>query len=365
VGGQVPASDSAPAPAKEKRVPKNRRPKNQVAFATQPRVVYVEEDLHSLSWCYQLLMESRTDEDLTIVAASTLVYKGTRLVLEDTLGPPEIARRAKPANAARLWFQPEDYVKPRKALLRAGAALRWSDNFFVRPRGCGATAVVHRFTLAGASGRTIEAEHRVPLKKNRQSTRLRLPFDGWWQMIIGHEHFEHHMRGGGGMGLDFVGLADGGAPHLGSGAELTDWTCYRREVKAPAAGTVTAVHDGSPDSPPNLPRREPVNCVVIDLGADEMLFLAHLVPGSIPVSQGERVARGQVVGLCGSSGYSLAPHVHVGLSRRGVGAPIIFSGYRALRPIEDGPDRFSMVQTVESGVIRHGDIVRHDETCDG
>ena len=332
-----------------------------VAFTTQPRVVYIEEDLHSVSWCYQILIENRTDDALTIAEAKTLLYDGKRLVLEETLGPREIARRAKPADANRLWFRPEEYVKPRRGTLRAGGSIRWSDNYFVRPRGCGATHVVHTFAFAGRGGRPIRAQCRVPLTKNRQATRLRLPFDGWWQMLIGHEQHEHHMRGGGGMGLDFIGLCQWGAPHRGTGKRLRDWSCYRREVKAPAAGTVVSVRDGSPDSPPGLPRQEPVNCVVLDTGHDERVFLAHLVPGSIRVAERDRVDSGQTLGLCGSSGYSLIPHVHVGLSRKGIGAPVVFSGYRILRPIEEAPDQFSLAQTVEQGVIRHGEVVCHAE----
>lgn len=342
-------------------MPAKRPTRSPVAFTTQPSVVYVEEDLHSVSWCYQIVVQSKTDGDLTIVEAETLIYNGSRLVLRETLGSREIARRAKPADAANFWFRPEEYVKPRRPLLKAREALRWSDSFVVRPKGCGATRVVHSFAFRKPNGSHIEAECRVPLRKNRQATRLRLPFDGWWQMLIGHEHFEHHMRGGGGMGLDFIGLAQGGAPHRGSGKRLQDWTCYRREVLAPAAGTVASVRDGSPDSPPGMPRREPVNCVVLDHGHDEKTFLAHLVPGSIMVSEGDDVERGQPLGLCGSSGYSLIPHVHVGRSRNGTGAPIVFSDYRVLRPIEEESDRFSLVQPVDEGVIRHGEIVCHDD----
>lgn len=331
-------------------------------FTVQPAVVHVEEDLHSLTWCYQLQLGNRTDADLRIVEAETLLFDGRRLVVSETLGPREIARRAKPIDAARLWFQPEKYCKPHRPLVPAQGGLRWSDNYFVRPRGCWASEVIHRFVLEADRGSRLAAECRVPLKRNRQHARLRLPFDGWWQMLIGHEHFEHHMRGGGGMGLDFIGLWEGGAPHLNTGNELSDWACYRREVKAAAPGVVARVRDTSPDSLPGLPRREPVNCVNIDLGSDEQVFLAHLVPGSIVVTEGQELEAGQTVGLCGNSGYSLTPHLHIGLSRKGVGVPIVFSDYRILRPLEDAPDRFSLVQTMARGIVRHGEIVCHGTT---
>ena len=161
------------------------------------------------------------------------------------------------------------------------------------------------------------------------------------------------------MGQDFVGLAAGGAPHRGSGKRLSDWTCYKREVKAPAAGTVVRVHDDNPNSPPGRPLHNMHNCVITDHGNDEATFLAHMVPGSIVVGVGDRVEAGQTLGLCGNSGYSLRPHVHFGLSRKGVGVPIVFSTYLISRCAEDAEDEFSLVQTVEQGVVRHGDIVCH------
>src|SRR5207249_2295748 len=41
---------------------------------------------------------------------------------------------------------------------------------------------------------------------------------------------------------------------------------------------------------------------------------AHLQPGSIRVKVGDRVRRGQVVGLVGNSGNSTEPHLHFQLS---------------------------------------------------
>jgi murein DD-endopeptidase MepM/ murein hydrolase activator NlpD len=37
---------------------------------------------------------------------------------------------------------------------------------------------------------------------------------------------------------------------------------------------------------------------------------AHLQPGSIRVHRGDKVSRGQVLGLVGNTGNSLAPHLH-------------------------------------------------------
>ncbi len=42
----------------------------------------------------------------------------------------------------------------------------------------------------------------------------------------------------------------------------------------------------------------------------EYSFLAHFIPGSIKVKEGDTVKRGQVIGKCGNSGHSTEPHLH-------------------------------------------------------
>ena len=48
----------------------------------------------------------------------------------------------------------------------------------------------------------------------------------------------------------------------------------------------------------------------IDIGGGRYAFYAHLKPGSLRVRPGERVKKGQVVGLVGNSGNSTEPHLH-------------------------------------------------------
>ena len=64
------------------------------------------------------------------------------------------------------------------------------------------------------------------------------------------------------------------------------------------------------------------NQVVLDLGAGQYAFYAHLQPGSIRVRQGERVRKGQVLALLGNSGNSTAPHLHFQVSD----APVLLGG---------------------------------------
>ena len=55
------------------------------------------------------------------------------------------------------------------------------------------------------------------------------------------------------------------------------------------------------------------NQVALDLGDGQFAFYAHLQPG-VRVKLGERVRRGQVLGLVGNSGNATGPglHFHIG-----------------------------------------------------
>jgi murein DD-endopeptidase MepM/ murein hydrolase activator NlpD len=50
--------------------------------------------------------------------------------------------------------------------------------------------------------------------------------------------------------------------------------------------------------------------VILDLGGGNFAMYAHLHRGSVRVAAGDRVTRGQVIGLVGNSGNSIAPHLH-------------------------------------------------------
>jgi murein DD-endopeptidase MepM/ murein hydrolase activator NlpD len=58
------------------------------------------------------------------------------------------------------------------------------------------------------------------------------------------------------------------------------------------------------------------NSVILDLGEQHYAMYAHMQTGSIKVHKGERVKLGQVIGLVGNSGNSVAPHLHFQVNDR-------------------------------------------------
>jgi hypothetical protein len=100
------------------------------------------------------------------------------------------------------------------------------------------------------------------------------------------------------------------------GKRNENWYGYGAEAAAVSDAVVAAVKDGIPE---NVPESLAVpitldtiggNYVSLDLGAGRFAFYGHLQPRSLRVKPGEKVRRGQVLGLVGNSGNSDAPHLH-------------------------------------------------------
>jgi murein DD-endopeptidase MepM/ murein hydrolase activator NlpD len=56
--------------------------------------------------------------------------------------------------------------------------------------------------------------------------------------------------------------------------------------------------------------------VVVDIGHERFVLLAHLKRGSVCVSRGQQVQRGQKLAECGNSGNTSEPHIHLQVQSR-------------------------------------------------
>jgi murein DD-endopeptidase MepM/ murein hydrolase activator NlpD len=80
------------------------------------------------------------------------------------------------------------------------------------------------------------------------------------------------------------------------------------------------------------------NAVFIQHSQYEVSVLAHFKRGTIEVKVGDKVKRGQLIGLCGNSGNSSEPHLHYHLQN----TPIIQDGtgikcyYKKMTVLENG-----------------------------
>lgn len=151
-------------------------------------------------------------------------------------------------------------------------------------------------------------------------TALSLPFQGWWVVANGgvDEKTSHswdilNQR----YAYDFYVDDVQGCTHRGQGSRLEDYYAFGKPVLAPAQGVVVRARDGVRDHPrPGSGRLDwwtrdfRGNFVVIRHSGREYSFIGHFKKGSISVTEGDPVRRGQPIGLCGNSGHSTEPHIH-------------------------------------------------------
>ncbi len=162
---------------------------------------------------------------------------------------------------------------------------------------------------------------------DKHQTELSLPFKGKWLVIWGGDTKElnqHHDAPNQQFAFDLLGVNEEGKTRKGEGNTNEDYFAFGREILAPADGVVTDVINGVRDNVPwsMNPYSALGNAVFIQHRENEVSVLAHLKLDSIKVKVGDKVARGQLIGLCGNSGNSSEPHLHYHLQN----TPIIQDG---------------------------------------
>lgn len=118
--------------------------------------------------------------------------------------------------------------------------------------------------------------------------------------------------------IDWLQSGPDGKTFDGDQTINTAYRAYGEELLAVADGLVVSVRDGIPDNVPGKTSRAvPIgpetiagNVVVLDVGGGRFAFYGHVQRGSLRVKAGDKVRRGQVLGLVGNSGNSDEPHLH-------------------------------------------------------
>ena len=159
----------------------------------------------------------------------------------------------------------------------------------------------------------------------RYFVRFAAPFLGRWTCTQGVDGELTH-KGPWRHALDFEITGESGHTYGGTGRSLSDFHCYKLPVLAAAHGTVAKVVDGVPDNKVgevNL-KDNWGNLVVIYHAPGLYSMACHFSPGTLKVQEGQPVRRGDILGLCGSSGRSPSPHLHWQLQATArVGAPTL------------------------------------------
>jgi hypothetical protein len=159
---------------------------------------------------------------------------------------------------------------------------------------------------------TMENDHVSRRRYPGYWRTLHLPFFGRWTVWQGFDDEWTH-KGTWRYAYDFVIADDRGSTFDGAGLQLADYYCFRKPVLAPARGRVVAVVGDLPDNPVGQVDKTNNwgNYVVVYDERGYYVELSHFAEGSIRVKPGDWVEPGSILGLCGNSGYSPQPHVHV------------------------------------------------------
>lgn len=182
-----------------------------------------------------------------------------------------------------------------------------------------------RFELAGlidGAPRTLRLS--IPAARYQQKTKLIFPLRGPAYISVGGALASGHRNRSGLYAIDILGMNKQFGPLVTGNHEddPADYAGWGRQVIAPASGIIVFARNDHADQPVAeksdpaffLPQYkdggDPGNYVIIDHQNGEFSMIAHMRKGSVRVSAGAHVGRGQLLGLLGNSGDTSGPHVH-------------------------------------------------------
>lgn len=154
---------------------------------------------------------------------------------------------------------------------------------------------------------------------------ISLPFYGTWTVNQAHNG-EHTHKEEWRHAWDFVITDENEKEFQGNGLETSDYYCFNKPVIAPADGWVEEIVNNVPDNSIGNSNLDQNWGNTIVIRHSEWLFtsISHLAFGSIKVTAGTWVTKGQVLATCGNSGRSPYPHLHFQLqSTPYIGSPTI------------------------------------------
>lgn len=141
------------------------------------------------------------------------------------------------------------------------------------------------------------------------------PFRGEWYVFQGGRSSlinHHYPIPGQRYALDLVKLVEG-RERKGDPQRLVSYAAFGEPLLAPADGKVIRVVNDRPDETIGESDEQQIagNHVIIEIAKGRYVLMAHLLKGSVTVSEGEQISLGEQVARCGNSGNTSAPHLHL------------------------------------------------------
>jgi hypothetical protein len=247
----------------------------------------------------------------------------------------------------------------------------------------------YQFRFRSEKGNQASSEIFVCPSIYEQKAALVLPFAGTCLVTEGHDFLTHHRRNfpfshplvqqigitanNSRFAYDFVLLDADLEMFKNTPQRNEDFFCWGKPALSPGDGIVAGMTSNMPDNafymPPSFnveahirnPDAEMMkhcgNYVVIDHGNNEFSLLAHLQKDSVHVKVGDKITKGEPIGLIGTSGDSFSPHLHYQLQ----------NGMGLLKP-EGLPSKFDhfdlligqVTKRIQNTCPNTGMIIKHE-----
>lgn len=187
--------------------------------------------------------------------------------------------------------------------------------------------LLHRVTLAMPHNKDLIVTG-APLKVAKKSPVVLGPplYGGPWAAVYepswarGHRRVTYKIDGQiripGRYAIDFIRLTSEGRYAKDNEDSIKNWYGYNMEVLAVANGVIASINDSFTESatlsghPKYDSSKATGNYISIDIGNNNFVFYEHLKPGSILVTPGQRVKKGEVIAAIGFTGQTTGPHLH-------------------------------------------------------
>jgi murein DD-endopeptidase MepM/ murein hydrolase activator NlpD len=148
-------------------------------------------------------------------------------------------------------------------------------------------------------------------------TKMILPFHEEWTASWGgiteedNYHVAHNNQK---FAYDFL-IKKEGKTFDGDADKNESYYAFGKQIIAPCDATVVKVIRDVKDNVPGVlnPGQVSGNTVILKTKNDEFILFAHFKENTIRVMENQIVKQGDMLGLCGNSGNSSEPHLHVSL----------------------------------------------------
>ena len=109
--------------------------------------------------------------------------------------------------------------------------------------------------------------------------------------------------------------------------QLSRYEIFKDILFSPCDGEVVKAFDGRPDMVPlAMDKTRPLGNYVAINHKGTIVYLAHMMKGSLLVKKGDLVKVGQPIGKVGNSGNTSEPHLHMHAQKESQGVPMTFNG---------------------------------------